>query len=176
MEKLEDSGDLRDVSDMRLVTKAWHTAFKEYPTDYDFGADEASLEQLLAIKPNLSKLELMNTRQHKVQLGLLTAASSLTSLHITGNTWTDIANQALQPLVKLNKLPPSLQVLNLDSVYIHPAYVSKLVCTNLTDLSFSGQQNNGNNVVELLTHLPKLEVPICTDEQSPTAYFLLCAE
>ena len=160
MEKLEEMGDLRDCLMMRLVAKAWHAAFKDYETGYDFVTDASLLQQLLDIKPNLESLELACVHQHMIKLNPLRTKHSLTSLILNGNTFQDSNRRSLQPLVKLSKLPPSLQLLSMHAVYADPAHFSKIVCTGLTDLSLSSQQNTTSDTVELLHHLPKLKVLI----------------
>lgn len=158
MGHLEGQGDLQDVLAMRLVAKEWHAAFREYPTSYNFLAGPDDLQKWLNFKSNMSSLQVHSQLDHTVKLNPLQTASSLTSLIIRGNIFHDSQKRSLQPLVKLSKLPSSLRCLILNSVYADPAYFSKLACTALTNLTLHTQQNTEVEIVELLYHLPLLQV------------------
>ena len=159
MENLEDMGDLRDVLIMRSVAKAWHTAFRDYYTAYDFVIPTHRLPQFMDIKPNVESLDTSGNYDHTIKLNPLMAAPNLASLIVNGNTFQDASKRVLQPRVKLSKLPPSLRFLNLNAVYADPAYFPKIAFTDLRSLGLFSRQNTNEDTVDLLRHLPALEVP-----------------
>ncbi len=157
MAKLEEEAGIEEVADLRLVSKDWHAAFREYPCQFTHSVQGPDTQRLLAIQPNISSLTMMCRHQNTVDLGPLAAATHLTTLSLNGTTFKN-GDEYLEPLVKLSKLPSTLLTLDLDSVFASPAYCEKLPCTSLTKLLFTGQQNTCSEIVLLLQQLPGLRV------------------
>lgn len=158
MAKLEELAGIEEVADLCFVAKAWRAAFIEYSSSHEHCVGGSQLEGLLKMQPKLTGLRIHSYKQHALKLKSLTAAPHLTQLRLCGSTYKNSNNHYLEPLVKLNKLPPTLIKLGLDAVYADPAYFQDLKSTSLTSLSFAGQQNEDTEVLDLLQLLPKLKV------------------
>lgn len=162
MVQLESIGDIDDVLNLRLVNKAWRDAFKEYPAAHTYSITAKQLAELCALPFNLTSVDVTSLQGHNFKLSPLSTACSLTSLSLHGKSFYAKGGDCMEPLAKLNKLPPSLKTLTLEAVDTDSAHYSDLAFTGLTCLSLHYQCQSGKaeQVLKLLQHLPKLKV-IC---------------
>lgn len=83
MRVLERARGLRAILSMRLVSKSWHAAFKDYPGAAMCTINEHSdLSEMCGIMPAMSQLEIRVEGQ-QLELGHLQACTNLRSLSIT---------------------------------------------------------------------------------------------
>ena len=83
MRILEKARGLRAILNMRLVSKSWHAAFKDYPGAAMCTINEHSdLSEMCGIMPAMSQLEIRVEGQ-QLELGHLQACTNLRSLSIT---------------------------------------------------------------------------------------------
>ena len=127
MDHLRGLGGIKEVANLRRVSKGWQKAFEEYrgeaQADLKEGGDMA---QLCGLMPSMTDLSLFNVKhkQHNLDMSPVSACSQLTSVFASqSNTeWPPRFSEYFD--VKF--LPESVKELTLDELNTDPASIVKL--------------------------------------------------
>ena len=169
--KLDAIGGSNTIVDLRMVSKSWNAAVKEYPMTKTFHVTKVGdLRKLCKIIPN--PRELTVTRQElKLNLRPLASLTSLTKVSIAGieYAWSDGLRQLY---ARLSNLPSSLRMLQLTHVDLPPRCLRDLQCTDLRFLSLQMVPQGDFDAWKMLRQLPVLEVNLCILVSCCLAHFL----
>lgn len=173
MRHLEGHGGLADVAVLRLVCKAWHAAFREYPGSVGwFLQGEDDLSRLCKMLPDMARLKVQSTDMN-IDLQPISMCRNLTHLRLDGDTDPD-QNVSLMPAIDLSLLPRNLKELKMKGVIADRATWEICSSQHLTKLDYLwayNEEGDTSEVFEFLPYLPKIQVrrnSKITDDALPT--------
>ena len=169
--KLASSIGSSNMAAVRLVSRSWHRAFREYPwQEYTNVSSSIQMEKICRVRPCMVSLYVESKRLGTIKLDCLSSLCHLTSLRLHGRAFHRFdKDEYIETCVELGYLPSALKRLEMDSVYVDPGTLSSLHCPSLTHLEFAWEQNEDPEIAELLHCLPSLKVHI-----QPYFVFRMC--
>ena len=152
MGKLQSQAGLAAVALLRVVCKAWHAAFREYPAAVDLLLlDPDDLTHLCRLLPAMASLKV-----HDVDCWTnfqpVSVCTNLTQLRLDGDP---------EAVVDLSLLPRSLRELTMDGIFPYSRPWQNLSSLKLTALEVIGdllEQDDGFSPWHLLPYLQDLKV------------------
>lgn len=144
---------------MRQVSKSWLAAIGDYPTAARCSVyDTTQLAILCKMMPGMSSLEIQCDSLGYLKLKSLARLLHLTRLSLYGIPYHSEEPAKLQPLVKLNHLPATLQILGMNGIYADRHSFGAIECPGLTRLIFYWHSNKSTDAQELVERFPNLKV------------------
>ena len=147
--KLEYEGCEESVANMRLVSKAWNAAVRNYPgklKDVQI-REQRDIEDLCKAMPNMTGLEISSAEEH-IKFGPLASLTGLTNLGI------EAGEKELH--LDLSDLPISLRKLQLKAAYVSQNCHEALKCVSLESFTLAFGKDSNSEIWKLLG--PKLQV------------------
>lgn len=168
LRNFEGHGFMRILAVMRLVSKSWHAAVREYPAVLGWSVDELEdVSELCALMPSMSGIQAIS-EQNEIDLQPLSACSQLTDVSLIGEPkmTSDVV------YVDLSNVPLSVRSLAMNCVDFSGPTLSSDSSLNITNLDICDSQNDVEDVSSLLEDLPGLQVSRSLLHQAP-AFALL---
>lgn len=149
--KLEDEGCEESVANMRLVSKAWNAAVRNYPgklKDVQI-REHCDIEDLCKAMPNMTGLEISSAEEH-LDFGPLASLNGLTNLVI------EAGEKELH--LDLSDLPSSIRKLQLKAAYVSQHCHKALKCVSPQSSTLAFGEDSNSEIWKLLGQVPKLQV------------------
>ena len=164
LKKLREIGGMKAAAVLRLVCKAWLTAFTDFSGSAQLSIEEVAdkpLERLCKMMPRLSDLSIRNASQ-QLDVSPLASCSHLTKLQYNG-MHEDVRTHEYPTLNRdLSLLPKSLRELEFEGIDLDQGSFSHVNFTELTKLICAHACTNKqqNELWDLLQCLPALKVAL----------------
>lgn len=157
LKKLEAHGYMRFLAVMRLVSKSWRAAVREYPAILGWSVDKLEdVSRLCALMPSMSVIQ-ASSEGREINLQPLSACSQLTLVCLIGEPKmpSDVV------CVDLAKLPASAKFVEMVDVKFSNSIFGSSSNPNVTQLNIVNSQNEVEDISLLLGDLPGLQVSCC---------------
>lgn len=161
MQSLEVQGSIKGVLALRLVSKAWHDAFKHYPAAVACIHPSDDLQTICSIMPCMASLQLYDksppyadkSRHDPPDLHPLLGCIQLTRIDFN-DTYMSSA------CIDLACLPASLVEIKMTNFRATRTCFEHLQCSRLTKLDCRNGDSPATEIWTLLQKLPHLKVSV----------------
>lgn len=160
MQKLAAEFGMTSLFPLRLVSKAWNDAFKDYSGDSRIIIEgESDLQRLITIMPNTSSLLIsISSGSVEVSLSPLKECRQLTGLQLS---YDSTEQHSEGTFMGIDSLPTTLKALSLRRAYAPPESFAEANFPAVTTLDYLIPRHRDGEtciVSELLQRMPSLKV------------------
>ena len=164
MRQIEMECGIKCVLTLRLVSKAWHDAFKNYPAAVACIHPFDDLETISHIMPSVASLQIYEKSGHGVDLNPVSRCTQLTRIDFNNTSMSSAS-------VDLACLPASLTEINMMYFRVDPTCLHDLQCSHLTKLDCRNGDSPALEIWTLLQNLPHLKA---SPPAHSTSWLLAC--